>query len=87
MEFEIFIKDNFFLPENVDIKTNTAVIFRNTDDIKHTIRCKGHAYFPSLHLEAGASAVFKFDKPGRYEITEAGKGDMKVKYIKIAKPT
>lgn len=81
MEFEIFIKDNCFLPETVDIKTNTNVVFRNTDNSKHTIRCKGHAYFPVMQIEAGRSAPFTFDKPGRYEISEVGLGDMKVNTV------
>ena len=78
MEFEIYIKDNCFLPDNTDIKINTKVFFKNTDSIRHTIHCKGHAYFPSLIIEAGHTAVFNFDKPGRYEISEAILGDMKV---------
>lgn len=78
MEFELFIKDNCFLPETVDIKIYTTVIFKNTDSIRHTVRCKGHAYFPILVIDAGRSSEFTFDKPGRYEITEADLGDMKV---------
>lgn len=81
MDFELFIKDNCFLPETVDIKVNSTLIFKNTDSIQHTIRCKGSASFPEFVLEAGRSSKFKFDKPGRYEISEADIGDMKVTTI------
>jgi plastocyanin len=78
MEFELFIKDNSFLPETVDIKINTTIVFKNTDLVRHTIRCKGNVLFSSISVEPGRAARFTFEKPGRYEITEADIGDMKV---------
>lgn len=78
MDFEIFIKDNAFLPNSVDIKTGTKVVFMNEDRVKHNIHCKGHANFPTLSIEVGRSAQFYFAVPGRYEISENGIGDMKV---------
>ena len=81
MEFEIFIKDNAFLPISVDIKTGTAVVFINTDAVKHEIHCKGHANFPLLSISAGEFQHYVFSLPGRYEISGNGIGDMKVRVI------
>jgi len=79
MEFEIFIKDNAFLPISVDIKTGTAVVFINTDAVRHEIHCKGHANFPLLSMNPGEFRHHVFSLPGRYEISENGIGDMKVR--------
>jgi len=81
MEFEIFIKDNAFLPNSVDIKTGTNVVFMNEDRVKHNIHCKGHANFPILSIEIGGSEQYYFAVPGRYEISENGIGDMKVSHF------
>jgi plastocyanin len=81
----VYIKDNSFLPDTVDVKVNTTVIFRNTDSIAHTIHCKGHATFPSLSVGPNRSASFEFDKPGRYEISAADMGDMRVSILSFSR--
>lgn len=78
MEFEIFIKDNAFIPDTVDIKTNTTVIFRNEDGTQHNIHCKGSMNFPLLTVNAGKSERYMFGIPGKYMISDSGYGDMKV---------
>lgn len=67
------------MPISVDIKTGTTVVFINTDAVRHEIHCKGHANFPLLSVDAGEFAQYVFSLPGRYEISENGIGDMKVR--------
>jgi plastocyanin len=78
MTSEIYIKDNTFLPNSVDVLTSTTIVVYNEDSVKHEIRCKGHPNFPVLSVDSGSSAKFKFAVPGRYEISEIGIGNMKV---------
>ena len=78
MKYEIFIKDNAFIPDTVDIETNTEVIFRNEDCVQHTIHCKGNINFPMISLNAGKSERYTFGMPGKYMISDSGYGDMKV---------
>ena len=83
MEFEIFIKDNAFIPDTVDIKTYTTVIFRNEDGTQHNIHCKGSMNFPLLTVNAGKSERYMFGIPGKYMISDSGYGDMKVSAVFI----
>lgn len=82
MMFEVIIKDNSFLPETVDIKTNTEVSFQNEDGVQHKIHCKGSFNFPSLTIDAGGSKRYKFANPGKYLISDISHGDAKVR-VKI----
>lgn len=83
MEFEIFIKDNAFIPDIVDIKTNTTVIFRNEDSVQHTIHCNGCTNFVPLFVKAGKPERYVFSTRGKYLISDAGFGDMKVTYFSV----
>jgi plastocyanin len=78
MEFELFIKDNAFIPEVVDLKVHATVVFKNVDSVKHVIQCKGHSLFAPISLPIGATRKFTFEKHGKYLISEQGNESMKV---------
>src|ERR1700740_136691 len=58
--------DNFaFTPKELSVKTGTTIVFRNRDDIPHTIvAAKGG--FHSKALDTGDGFWFTFTKPRAY---------------------
>jgi len=58
--------DNFaFTPNELTVKAGTAIVFRNDDDIPHSVvGSKGE--FHSKALDTGDSFSFAFAKPGTY---------------------
>lgn len=58
--------DNFsFTPNELTVKAGTAIVFRNRDDIPHSVvGAKGE--FHSKALDTGDSFAFTFAKPGTY---------------------
>ena len=58
--------DNFaFTPKELSVKTGTTIVFRNRDDIPHTVvAAKGE--FHSKALDTGDGFSFTFTKPGSY---------------------
>jgi len=59
--------DNFtFTPKELTVKAETVIVFRNRDDIPHTVNgTKGE--FHSKALDTDESFSFTFAKPGTYE--------------------
>jgi plastocyanin len=59
--------DNFtFTPKELTVKAGTVIVFRNRDDIPHTVNgTKGE--FHSKALDTDESFSFTFANPGTYE--------------------
>ena len=59
--------DNFtFSPKELTVKAGTVIVFRNRDDIPHTVNgTKGE--FHSKALDTDESFSFTFANPGTYE--------------------
>jgi plastocyanin len=59
--------DNFaFTPNELTVKAGTAIVFRNRDDIPHTV-VGTRGEFHSKALDTDESFSFTFAKPGTYE--------------------
>jgi plastocyanin len=58
--------DNFtFAPQNLTVKAGTTVIWRNEDDIPHTVASSTRV-FKSKALDTNDSFSFTFTEPGSY---------------------
>ena len=61
-EMEVNIDNFTFTPKELTVKAGTAIVFRNRDDIPHSVvGAKGNA------LDTDDSFLFIFSKPGTYE--------------------
>ncbi|TPV97639.1 MAG: Amicyanin-alpha [Beijerinckiaceae bacterium] len=61
-EMEVNIDNFTFTPKELTVKAGTAIVFRNRDDIPHSVvGAKGNA------LDTDDSFSFIFAKPGTYE--------------------
>jgi plastocyanin len=59
--------DNFaFTPKEITVKAGTTIVFRNRDDIPHSV-VGGKGEFHSKALDTDESFSFTFAKPGTYE--------------------
>ena len=59
--------DNFvFTPAELKVKTGTKVVWKNDDDIPHTIMAKGGS-FRSKPLDTGDEFSFVFAKAGKVD--------------------
>jgi amicyanin len=59
--------DNFtFAPPTLTVKAGTTVIWRNEDDIPHTVASSTRA-FKSKALDTDENFSFTFTEPGRYD--------------------
>ncbi|SFK74482.1 cupredoxin domain-containing protein [Methylocapsa palsarum] len=58
--------DNFsFHPDKLSVKAGTTIVFRNRDDIPHTV-ASAEGVFRSEALDTDDAFSFTFDKPGVY---------------------
>lgn len=63
---EITIENFTFSPQALTVKAGTAVLFRNGDDIPHSVAATNGA-FHSQALDTGESFSFTFAEPGTYD--------------------
>lgn len=76
--YKLFLKGDSFLPDYVEVFTETKVIFRNEDKCTHLIECRGNLLFSDLLIASRGEKSFVFAKPGRYELSGQNKSAMKV---------
>ena len=77
-ETVIYLKDNTFIPEFVDVPTG-SVAFCNSDAIPHHIRCRGVAAMPEIiSIPPGKFIELSLPMHGRFEFSSTVNGLMKV---------
>jgi plastocyanin len=77
----IYIKDESFLPDVIEIKVNTLVLFRNEDRITHNVECKGFLKFGTISVGQNSEESFCFESPGRYVLNGQNITNMKVSFF------
>ena len=65
-ETEVYIDNFTFTPKELTVKAGTAIVFRNRDDIPHTVVGTNGA-FRSKALDKDDSFSFTFATPGTYD--------------------
>jgi plastocyanin len=65
-DMEVNIDTYAFTPNELTVKAGTAIVFRNRDDIPHTV-VGTRGKFHSKALDTDESFSFTFAKPGTYE--------------------
>jgi len=63
---EVNIENFTFAPKELTVKAGTVIVFRNRDDIPHTVNGT-NAEFHSKALDTDESFSFTFANPGTYE--------------------
>ncbi len=63
---EVNIENFTFAPKELTVKAGTVIVFRNRDDIPHTVNGT-NAEFHSKALDTDESFSFAFANPGTYE--------------------
>ena len=65
-ETEVYIDNFTFTPKELTVKAGTAIVFRNRDDIPHSVVGTNGA-FHSKALDTDDSFSFTFATPGTYD--------------------
>jgi plastocyanin len=64
-ETEVTVDNFSFHPDKLTVKSGTTIVFRNRDDIPHTIASAGGA-FHSGALDTDDTFSFTFETPGAF---------------------
>jgi plastocyanin len=65
-ETEVYIDNFTFSPKELTVKAGTAIVFRNRDDIPHSVAGTNGA-FHSKALDTDENFSFTFAMPGTYD--------------------
>ena len=65
-DIEVKIANFTFTPKELTVKAGTAIVFRNDDDIPHSV-VEANGAFHSKALDTDDSFSFTFAKPGTYD--------------------